>query len=219
MESSSLPALATAWIPGHICTARVKACNFHRIQFFWVRAADECLFYFSFQGDYTSFGCGEAWAITERRSWVNYLKSMQQRPVNRRGGGMASLPHSGASPRNSRRDPRRLVGHQFNSENRAALHLACAGWGIVKEDTVKIVIKAKPESAQSQACIPRNLLGRGICIHQSPASIVSHRKNLFHSIKNAWIFYWLKTRGLGWMVNKFGVLFLSCVYVLYMEQF
>ena len=78
---------------------------------------------------------------------MNYLKSMQQRPVNRRGGGMASLPHSGASPRNSRRDPRRLVGHQFNSENRAALHLACAGWGIVKEDTVKIVIKAKPESA------------------------------------------------------------------------
>lgn len=34
MEASSPSALATAWIPGHICTARVKACNFHRIQFF-----------------------------------------------------------------------------------------------------------------------------------------------------------------------------------------
>lgn len=98
---------------------------------------------------------------------------------------MASLPHLGASPRKSRRDPRRLVGHQFNSENRAALYLECAGWGIVKEDTVKIVIKAKPESAQSQACLPRNLLVCGICIHQSPVFIVSHRKNLFHCIKNA----------------------------------
>lgn len=98
---------------------------------------------------------------------------------------MASLPHLGASLRKSRRDPRRLVGHQFNSENRAALYLACTGWGIVKEDTVKIVIKAKPESARSQACLPGNLLGCGICIHQSPVSIVSHWKNLFHCIKNA----------------------------------
>ena len=98
---------------------------------------------------------------------------------------MECLPHLGASLRESRGDPRRLVGRQFNPENKAALHLPCAGWGIVKQDTVKIGIKAKPKSAQSQAYIPRNLLGCVICIHQSPVSIVSHRKNLFHSIKDA----------------------------------
>lgn len=49
MEASSLSALAKAWIPSHICTARMKACNFHRIQFFELELHTNVCFIFLFK--------------------------------------------------------------------------------------------------------------------------------------------------------------------------
>lgn len=127
MEASSLSALAKAWIPSHICTARMKACNFHRIQFFESEQQINVCFIFLFKVITHHLVVGKAWAIKEGRGWVNYLKSMQRRPANHCGGVRACLPHLGASLRKSKGDPRRLPRRQFNFENKAALHLYVLG--------------------------------------------------------------------------------------------
>lgn len=51
----------------------------------------------------------------------------------------------------------------------------------VKQNTVKIVIRATSMSAQSQAGIPRKLGGCGSCTCQPPFSIVAQQKSVFHS--------------------------------------
>lgn len=121
MEASSLPALAMAWIPSHICTARAKACDFHRIQFFESELQISVCFIFLYRSHHVIVG--KAWPIMEGRDWVNYLKS---KAVNCCGGTTACRL-SGAFPRKSKGDPRRLPGRQFNSENKAVLHLLCVG--------------------------------------------------------------------------------------------
>lgn len=77
-EASSLSALAVAGIPSHICTARMKAYNFHRSQFFESELQISVCFNFLFKVITHPSVVGKAWAITGRRGWVNYLKNTQQ---------------------------------------------------------------------------------------------------------------------------------------------
>lgn len=122
-----LSALAKAWIPSHICTARMKACNCHRIQFFESEQQINVCFIFLFEVIRHHLVVRKAWAIKERRGQGNDLKSVQRRPATRCGGVTACLPHLGSSLRKSKEDPRRLPGRQFNSENKTALHFHVLG--------------------------------------------------------------------------------------------